>query len=97
MDFISSFTNNIVQFNNNDPRNRNVTYTANNHQMQAEEDVNSNESNEYEYEESNDEDGNIDMNEARRQAFIEKRKERIDELNLFQFKNIDKFLTRKDE
>jgi hypothetical protein len=96
MDFISSITNNFVQFNGNGQRpNRNVTYSSNYAQQQPEEDLN--ESNEYQYEEVEDDEGNVDVNEARRRAFLEKRKERIEELNLFQYKNIDKFLTRKDE
>jgi hypothetical protein len=96
MDFISSITNNFVQFNNNGQRNRNVTYSSNYNQPQAQEDVNSNNS-EYEYEEIEDEEGNVDDLEARRRMLLEKRKIRIEELNLFQYKNIDKFLTRKDE
>jgi hypothetical protein len=98
MDFISSITNNFVQFNpNGQNRNRNSTYTNNYSQQQPEEDLNSNESYENEYEEIDDDEAGVDQNEARRREYMEKRKERIEELNLFQYKNIDKFLTRKDE
>ena len=97
MDFISSITNNFVQFNNNGQRNRNVTYSSNHNPSQAQEDVHSHDSNEYEYEEIEDEDGSVEELEARRRILLEKRKNRIEELNLFQYKNIDKFLTRKDE
>ena len=96
MDIISSITSNFVQFNNNGQRNRNGTHTTSYNQPQQEEDLNSNESNEYDYEEIEDDDEQ-DENEARRRVLYEKRKNRIDELNLFQYKNIDKFLTRKDE
>jgi hypothetical protein len=102
MDFISSITHNFVQLNNtNGQRDRqNANYNNNNYAhyqpeqaQHQEEDLYSNESHEYE---EVDEDENYEE-EVRQREILEKRKTRIEELNLFQYKNIDKFSKRKDE
>ena len=95
LDLINNITSNMSQYNNTGQRSSNVVYSNNYNQAQQEEDLNSIDSNEYE--EMEDDEANVDENEIRRREFFMKRKSRIDDLNLFQYKNIDKFLKRKDE
>jgi len=93
MDLISNITSNVSQLNNQGQRSSNVAYS--NNYNQHEEDLNSVDSDEYD--EIEDEDARVGGNEMREQEYFMKRKSRIDDLNLFQYKNIDKFLKRKDE
>ncbi len=93
-----------IQFSNNDISNRNHVRIINNNVEYFNDDNSSFESNEnsvvslnLDENAENQAEAEENEEEAYRELLIQKRGEIIDDLNVFQFKNVSKFITRIDE
>jgi hypothetical protein len=106
-EFINNITGNLnmnIQFSNNDISNRNHVRIINNNVEYFNDDNSSFESNEnsvvslnLDENAENQAEAEENEEEAYRELLIQKRGEIIDDLNVFQFKNVSKFITRIDE